>query len=88
MRGARLSFLVGWLTEIASKVEAIGWPEGEEERTELIKQSFYGQQLAKIKDRDFSVYRNVSDAGRRAAEDFNIRRPMNGVVIKRIAGRK
>lgn len=84
VRGARLSFMVGWLAEIASKVEAIGWPAGEEERTELVKNEFYGHQLVKNKGRRVLIKNDPANMGRSAASDFNINRPMTGTQVKRI----
>ena len=84
VRGARLSFMVGWLEEIASKVEAIGWPEGEEERTEMIKNEFYGKELVKGQQRRYSPYGGMHGNGRAAAADFNINRPMNGASQARL----
>lgn len=77
VRGARLSFMVGWLREIKSKVEEIGWPEGEKERTEIIKNEFYSRELTLTKPRAFSQYGTLAADGRAAASDFNIHRPMN-----------
>lgn len=85
VRGARLSFMMGWLYEIASKVEEIGWPEGEEERTELVKSEFYGKQISNAKSRDNKLYGGVAEQGRRAAEEFNIHRPMHGAELKRLS---
>lgn len=84
VRGARLSFMVGWLSEISSKVEAIGWPEGEEERTEMIKSEFYGKDLIKAKPRSYSLYGGIAARGKAAAADFNINRPMNGEQQRRL----
>lgn len=84
VRGARLSFMVGWLQEIQNKVEAIGWPEGEEERTELVKQEFYGKELVKGQSRKYSLYGGILNSGRAAAADFNINRPMNGAGQRRL----
>lgn len=84
VRGARLSFMVGWLNKISEKVDAIGWPEGEEERTEIIKQEFYGKQLVKQTARRPSLYGGMMDKGSAAAANFNINRPMNGAGQKRL----
>ena len=79
VRGARLSFMIGWLDEISSKVEAIGWPAEEEARTELMVDSHYGKSLVKAsgKGRRFSTFGCVADEGRAAASGFEINRPMN-----------
>lgn len=87
VRGARLSFMVGWLSEIAGKVDAIGWPEGEEERTEMVKNEFYGKELVKGQQRSYSLYGGIANQGRAAAADFNINRPVNGGSQLRL-GRK
>jgi len=84
VRGARLSFMVGWLNEISEKVDAIGWPEGEEEHTEMIKQEFYGKLLVKQKPRRSALYDGMIGKGAAAAADFNINRPMNGEMQRRI----
>lgn len=84
VRGARLSFMVGWLEEITCKVEAIGWPEGEHARTMLAKQEFYGKGLSKTKPRTFSPYASLTAAGSAAANEFNINRPMNGAPLKQL----
>lgn len=77
VRGARLSFMVGWLDEISGKVDAIGWPEGEEERTEIVKTQFYGKDLVPGKQRNFSIYAGVHGKGQQAGSGFNINRPVN-----------
>lgn len=77
IRGARLSFMTGWLEEIASKVEGIGWPEGEEERSDRYMAKFYGKELTVSENRKYSAYRAVKEKGRAAAADFEINRPMN-----------
>lgn len=77
VRGARLSFMLGWLAEISDKVEAIGWPEGEEARTEMVKDKFYGGGLVKAPPRKANLYGGVAAKGRAAAADFEINRPMN-----------
>ena len=84
VRGARLSFMVGWLSEISSKVEAIGWPENEESRTELIKSEFYGKDLVVGQKRNYSLYGNVLNQGRAAGANFEINRPMGGSTQRRI----
>lgn len=84
VRGARLSFMVGWLDEISAKVEAIGWPEGEEERTTMMKEEFYGKDLVPHKARSYSVYGGVHDKGRSAAASFNINRPVNASSQRKI----
>lgn len=85
VRGARLSFMVGWLNEISEKVEAIGWPEGEEERTEIIKREFYGKELTKQSTRRTSLYGGMMEKGSAAASNFSINRPMGGEVQRRIS---
>lgn len=77
VRGARLSFMVGWLEEISTKVEGIGWPANEEERTAVQITKFYGKELKVSEARRYSVYGSVSAEGRSAAADFEINRPMN-----------
>lgn len=77
IRGARLSFMVGWLEEISSKVDRIGWPEGEEEQTTAIQNKFYGQEIEPVGTRSYSLYGGVHGKGRAAAADFNINRPMD-----------
>lgn len=79
VRGARLSFMLGWLDEISSKVEAIGWPAEEEARTELMVDRYYGKSLVKAsgKSRQVSMFGCVADEGRAAASGFEINRPMS-----------
>lgn len=84
VRGARLGFMCGWLSEISSKVEAIGWPKEEEEMTDLIKDEFYGKSLVSIKPRGANVVGSLLDAGRKAASSFSINRPMNGETIRQL----
>ena len=60
--------------------EAIGWPEGEEERTEMIENEFYGKELVKGQQRRYSLYGGIMSQGRAAAADFNINRPMGGAT--------
>lgn len=84
IRGARLSFMVGWLEEISSKVEAIGWPEGEEERSEMMKQDFYGKELVKGGGRKYSLYGGIHGKGAAAASNFSINRPMDGTTVRKI----
>ena len=64
--------------------EAIGWPEGEEERTEMIENEFYGKELVKGQQRRYSLYGGIMSQGRAAAADFNINRPMGGETQRRI----
>ena len=84
VRGGRLSFMVGWLNEIAGKVDDIGWPPGEEERTEMIKAQHYGKDLVQHKSRTPKVFGSVMAAGSAAAADFNINRPMSGAEQLRL----
>lgn len=84
VRGARLSFMVGWLQEISSKVEAIGWPAGEEEKTDVVKAEFYGKELVTGKSRSATLTSDLYDNGRNAAANFNINRPMSGTSQKMI----
>ena len=76
VRGARLSFMVGWLEAIAAKVNDIGWPEGEEARTEVIKNEFYSTSLVKTKQRNNRLYGGAMAEGAAAASSFNINRPI------------
>ena len=76
VRGARLSFMLGWLDEVAAKIDAIGWPDGEEEMTEMVRQKFYGHEVEKVKPRTTSIYGGLVDKGRSAAGDFSINRPI------------
>lgn len=84
VRGARLSFMVGWLQEISAKVEAIGWPAEEEQRTEMIKSEFYGKSLEKTAQRNYSLYGGVLRDGKAAGAGFEINRPMGGATQARL----
>lgn len=77
VRGARLSFMVGWLEEISGKVDDIGWPAGEEERSDRYMAKFYGKELTVSESRKYSTYNMVKAKGRAAASDFEINRPMS-----------
>ena len=76
-RGARSSFQVGWLEEVAVKVEAIGFPEEELAATQALMDRHYGRELQKSKVSKMGLYGQIRGEGRSAAKDFSLHRPMD-----------
>jgi hypothetical protein len=76
-KGARTSFQLGWLHEVSSKVEAIGFTEEEEHATTALKKAHYGKQLEKVSGQKQSIDQGVAFAGQLAAKEFSIHRPMD-----------
>lgn len=83
-RGARQGFWIGWLREVRSKVmEFAGSAEEKEMRTKAIDRH-YGGNLGEGKTNSMSVSGTTAQAGRAAAGDFSIHRPMNGEQQRRL----
>lgn len=82
VRGMRTGFYSGWIEEVSSKVQAIGFTEEEEAKTELVINQTYGKKLVKMKTRQTSVYGSAEDAGRAAGSSFNIHRPVNAEKLR------
>lgn len=75
-RGVRSSFQVGWLQEVRSKVDAIGFPEAEVAATEMMINTRYNK-LTKSKVNNMGLYGGVMNSGAASAKDFSIHRPMS-----------
>jgi len=86
-RGARMGFWVGWLQEVRSKVHAFA---GKEEEQALRQRAMIayngGKELDPAKDSPISLDGRTAAAGRKAAEDFSIHRPMNGETQRALKG--
>lgn len=82
VRGMRTGFYIGWLEEVSAKVEAIGFTEDEEAKTELVMEARYGKKLVKVKARPTGVYGSAEDAGRAAGSNFNIHRPVGAEKLR------
>lgn len=77
-RGARAGFWVGWLQEVQAKVDAFA---GNSEEKEIVKKAmaaYAGGSLKSGKTNNMSIDGQTHNAGRAAAGDFSIHRPMNG----------
>jgi hypothetical protein len=77
VKGYRSSFQTGWLAEISTKVEAIGFTDKEQEIVDNLIAVQYGNNLV-TRDKVNKVYTNINNAGREAAKNFEIHRPMDG----------
>lgn len=74
-KGARMGFFIGWIEEVWSKVEAIGFTDEEQVKTEIaIKQT--GLKLRKNEISTAKVYNSMVNAGMSAGRKFNIHRPV------------
>lgn len=84
-RGYRSSFQTGWLAEVKEKVVAIGFTEQEEQiLQDLVAQQYpNGTNIIKKKNMIFS---DVNQAGKDAAKNFQIHRPMDGKTQLAIGG--
>jgi hypothetical protein len=76
---ARTSFQVGWLDEVAEKVDAISFTEIEQASTDaLVKAKYTGTGLKKTKtNTSGGVYESIHGKGKDAAKDFSLHRPMH-----------
>lgn len=77
-KGARQGFWVGWLIEVRGKVIAFGGSEEEKETTTKAVAAYYGRPLGTSQRSKMTISGATAAAGRQAAEDFSIHRPMNG----------
>ncbi len=75
-RGARMSFMLGWISAIDEKVTAIGFPENEVAATDLAIKNFYGKELDVSKSSGTKWFGAIGRAGADAAASFEINRPM------------
>lgn len=77
-KGARQGFWLGWLREVRSKVmEFAGTDEEKEMLTKALTNHADGK-VHEMKSNTMSVSGETMSAGRNAASDFSIHRPMNG----------
>lgn len=83
VRGARASFMVGWVTEVKSKVEAIGF--NQEAGLERLLKKRYGS-LTQMDVNRVGLHGQMVDSGINAAKNFSLHRPMDGESQKLLAG--
>lgn len=85
-KGARQGFWIGWLQEVRSKVMAFA---GNEEEKEMLSKAMVayngGKELTEGKTNSMSVNGHTNAAGRDAAGDFSIHRPMNGATQRALS---
>lgn len=75
-RGARSGFFIGWIEEVWSKVEAIGFTDEERAKTDIaVKQT--GLKLQKNEVSNMKVLNSTLNAGAEYARDFSIHRPVS-----------
>ena len=75
-RDARTSFQLGWLGEVEGKVAEVGFTEEEREAVDALMTTTFGKQLKTSTTNGANVYGSIAAAGKRAAGDFNLSRPM------------
>jgi len=74
--GKRMSFCIGWLSEVRSKVEAINIEDKEKNAIRAHMERRYGKSLTTIKSQNAQLAGGAYYAGKEAAEDFDIHRPI------------
>lgn len=83
-RGARMGYWVGWLDEVRGKIDAFAGNKEEYDLVRLAINTKYGGALAKSNRNDMKLNGTTHGAGRAAAADFSIHRPMNGAKGKQL----
>lgn len=85
-KGARQGFWIGWLQEVRSKVMAFA---GNEEEKEMLSKAMIayngGKELSSCKTNNMSIDGHTASAGRDAAGDFSIHRPVNGATQRALS---
>lgn len=84
-KGARQGFWIGWLQEVRSKVMAFA---GNVEEKEMLSKAMVayngGRELTASKTNNMSIDGHTASAGRDAAGDFSIHRPVNGAQQRQL----
>lgn len=75
-RGSRTGFYLGWIEEVKSKVEEIGFTDEDQRRTDIMLEKA-GRKLVKTKTVGMRVGISAERAGTEAGKSFSIHRPMN-----------
>lgn len=79
--GARMGFWVGWLQEVRSKIMEFAGNVEEKQMINRAMLAYAGmEEIPKAKNNDISLNGQTASAGRIAAEDFSIHRPMGGAA--------
>lgn len=89
--GKRQSFHMGWLAQVRSKVEAVAIPDEETRAIRRHMERKYGQALKTIQSGETRLHGSAYYAGKDAAEDFELHRPVRQERIAlehKIVGRR
>lgn len=85
-KGARQGFWIGWIQEVRSKIDAFA---GNTEERELLNRAMVahngGRELAAGKTNSMRLDGAAHAAGRDAAGDFSIHRPVNGAKQRQLS---
>jgi hypothetical protein len=74
--GKRMSFHIGWLSQVRDKVEAIHIEDSEKKAIRTHMERKYGKSLSTIKSQNASLSGGAYYAGKEAADGFDIHRPI------------
>lgn len=83
-RNARLSWQLGFLDAIMSKIEAIGFTDAEQIAVDLVQTAYYGKELSKNPPRRMGVDPDLKADGSAAGSKFNLHRPMGGATRRQL----
>ncbi len=85
VRGARMSFMVGWIEAVDETIVDFGMNKEEEAGTDAKKLEFYGHDLRTVNANRMALYGSVLEAGNAAGSGFRLHRPMHGQENKKLS---